>query len=96
MMNETEEGGNLKLLYVWIERFRNIRRQGFVIDNEYIVTVDSPDTEQVVYTDHENRKVVFSGSPSKLYRTVYQRKLRIQKNKQYMALGSIITETDTL
>lgn len=88
MMDATEEGSNLKLLYVWIERFRNIRRQGFVIDNEYIVTVDSPDTEQVVYTDHENRKVVFSGSPSKLYRTVYQRKLRIEKNKQYVQVNT--------
>ena len=84
MMDATEEGGNLKLLYVWIEKFRNIRRQGFVIDNEYIVTVDSPDTEQVIYTDYENRRVVFTGPPSKLYRAVYQRKLSIEKNNQYI------------
>lgn len=31
----------MKLLYVWIEEFRNIVRQGFIVDNEYLVTVNS-------------------------------------------------------
>ena len=39
----------MKLLYVWIEKFRNIERQGFVVDNEYLVTVNSPDTETIEY-----------------------------------------------
>lgn len=75
----------MKLLYVWIEKFRNIERQGFVIDNEYLVTVNSPDTETIEYLDSENHSVRFCGTPSglELFRKIYHREIQINKNEQY-------------
>ncbi len=33
----------LKLLYIWIEEFRNIRQQGFAVDEEYKISIGVPD-----------------------------------------------------
>ena len=73
----------MKLLYVWIDKFRNIIQQGIVVDDEYKILVALPDTEDTLYLDNENHRVHFSGNPSKLNRKIYRRKLNIEKNEQY-------------
>lgn len=72
----------MKLLYVWIEKFRNIIRQGLVVDNEYIISVDSPE-ENIEYLDNENRSVYFKGDPPQIFRKIYDCKLNFKKNEQY-------------
>ena len=69
----------MKLLYVWIDQFRSITQQGIVIDDEYSISVELPDTENILYLDNENYRVHFSGNPSRLYRKVYRRKIKYQK-----------------
>lgn len=34
----------MKLLYIWIEKFRGIEHQGIVVDNEYTISVGEPGT----------------------------------------------------
>lgn len=71
----------MKLLYVWIERFRNIQRQGFVIDNEYDISVTaSEDGVCKCYSD--NGKTVY-GTDHYGTRKVFYCKLSFTKNADY-------------
>ena len=73
----------MKLLYVWIEEFRNIRQQGFIVDNEYTITVESPDSEDVKYVDSHKSEIAIHGHISRLARKIYMRKLRFSRNELY-------------
>ena len=71
----------MKLLYVWIERFRNIQRQGFVIDNEYDISVTaSEDGVCECYSD--NGKTVYGTDPYGM-RKVFYCKFSFTKNAHY-------------
>ncbi len=54
----------MKLLYVWIDKF--LSQHGFVVDDEYYISDDSPDTVDIIYLDDKNHEVIFSGNPSGL------------------------------
>lgn len=81
-----KEGACLKLLYVWIEKFRNITRQGFVVDKQYTISIDSPDVEQIIYTDSHGQEIQFNGALSGIYRTLYKRRITIEKNNEYIPM----------
>lgn len=71
----------MKLLYVWIERFRNIQRQGFVIDNEYNISVDTPDDG--IYKRYSADGEIIYGTDPYGTRKVFYRKFSFTKNDRY-------------
>ena len=71
----------MKLLYVWIEEFRNIKQQGFVVDNEYRVSVEIPDGDSFGFYDSRGCRVL--GASSELWRKIFYRKFSYEKNDSY-------------
>ena len=71
----------MKLLYVWIERFRNIQRQGFVIDNEYDISVTASE-DDVCKCYSDNGKTVY-GTDHYGTRKVFYCKFSFTKNANY-------------
>ena len=67
----------MKLLYVWIEEFRNIKQQGFVVDNEYRVSVEIPDGDSFGFYDSRGCRVL--GASSELWRKIFYRKFSYEK-----------------
>lgn len=73
----------MKLLYVWIEEFRNIRNQGIVVDNEFSISVtDSHNSSFDYYTDDGSRIIPTEGTP-KYGRKIFTRKISWLKNDDY-------------
>ncbi len=73
----------MKLLYIWIEEFRNIHNQGIVIDNEFIINVTDPCNSSFnYYTDDGSRIISSSGTP-KYGRKLFSRKITWSKNSNY-------------
>jgi len=73
----------MKLLYMWIEQFRNISGQGFIIDNEYNVSIDCSDKVTFHYYSNDGNRILFSGDAPQFGRKVYERALTIELNEQY-------------
>ena len=71
----------MKLLYVWIEEFRNIKQQGFIVDNEYRVSVEIPDGDSFGFYDSRGCRVL--GASSELWRKIFYRKFSYEKNDSY-------------
>ena len=71
----------MKLLYVWIEEFRNIKQQGFIVDNEYKVSVEIPDGDSFGFYDSRESRVL--GASSGLWRKIFYRKFSYEKNDSY-------------
>lgn len=71
----------MKLLYVWIEEFRNIKQQGFIVDNEYKVSVEIPDGDSFGFYDSRGSRVL--GASSGLWRKIFYRKFSYEKNDSY-------------
>lgn len=67
----------MKLLYVWIEEFRNIKQQGFIVDNEYRVSVEIPDGDSFGFYDSRGCRVL--GASSELWRKIFYRKFSYEK-----------------
>lgn len=73
----------MKLLYIWIEEFRNIHQQGFSVDNEYIISFNKSTEQNYKFLDSEGRTVVGS-IQSNRYRKVYYRDFVFRKNPKYL------------
>jgi len=74
----------MKLLYIWIEQFRNIKNQGFVIDNEYTVEIENPNESIVQYYGDDGIRIYFSGDSLSFGRKIYQRSIIIHHNDKYI------------
>ena len=73
----------MKLLYIWIEEFRNIRNQGIVVDNEILISVTDPhNSTSDYYTDDGSRIISTEGTP-KYGRKIFTRKISWLKNNDY-------------
>lgn len=71
----------MKLLYVWIEEFRNIRQQGFVVDNEYKISIDISDGDSFGFYDRQGNQIF--GDTSNYSRKIFYRKFSYKKNDTY-------------
>jgi len=74
----------LKLLYMWIEQFRNIKNQGLVVDDEFIIEVENPEVSTVNYFSEDGIHIHYSGLPPAFARKVFERSIKISLNPQYM------------
>lgn len=73
----------MKLLYIWIEQFRNIHNQGIVVDNEFSISVTDPQNSSFdYYTDDGSRIISTIGMP-KYGRKIFTRKISWLKNDDY-------------
>lgn len=68
---------------MWIEQFRNIKNQGFVIDNEYIVEIDNPNDSVFQYYSEDGMRIYYSGDSQPSGRKVYERSIIIRRNLEY-------------
>lgn len=73
----------MKLLYIWIEDFRNIFHQGIVVDDEYLITVKDADTTNYSYYSSDGTKQIVTGSPPRIGLKVFERVLECGKNNAY-------------
>lgn len=71
----------MKLLYVWIEEFRNIHQQELIVDNEYKISVCDPDGDLYGFYDSHGARIY--GTASNLFRKIFYRKLSFKKNNCY-------------
>lgn len=71
----------LKLLYAWIEEFRNIKQQGFVVDNEFKISIDIPDGDSFGFYDSQGNRIL--GANSGCWRKIFYRKFSYKKNDSY-------------
>jgi len=67
----------MKLLFVWIELYRNIQRQGFAVDDEYRIDITSPDV------DSYGNKVCGNVNAA-TFNYQYRRKISVCKNENYI------------
>jgi len=75
----------MKLLFVWIEKYRNIRCQGFTVDDEFSIVVSSPykpEAERVDSCGSSTHRMVNIASIASLVNP-YRRKISIYKNENY-------------
>lgn len=73
----------MKLLYIWIEEFRNIHNQGVVVDDEFSIGVTDPlNSSFDYYTDDGSRITSTKGAP-KYGRKIFTRKISWLKNNDY-------------
>ena len=73
----------MKLLYIWIEDFRNIAHQGIVVDDEYLITVKDADTTNYSYYSSDGTKQIVTDSPPRIGFKVFERVLEWEKNNAY-------------
>ena len=86
----------MKLLYVWIEKFRNIRQQGFSVDNEYIISFNMPTGRSYEYLNSAGQFVSGVIQPNISYRKVYYRDFMFMMNPSYRkSSGSPIIQSIT-
>ena len=71
----------MKLLYVWIEEFRDIRQQGFAVDTEYKISISIPDGNLFGFYDSQGTRV--HGAVSSHFRKIFYRKFSFERNKCY-------------
>ncbi len=86
----------MKLLYVWIEEFRNIHQQGFSVDDEYIISFNQPAGKTCEFFDSDGHSVIVTDQLSNLYRKVYYRDFVYKKNPNYLkASGTPLIQSIT-
>ncbi len=73
----------MKLLYIWIEDFRNIAHQGIVVDDEYFITVKNADLVNFDYYTDEGKKIIFQGPTPNFDLKVFKREIECVKNTMY-------------
>ena len=74
----------MKLLYIWIEEFRDIYNQGIIVDNEFLIKIRNPHYSSFgYYTDDGNRILSTSGVP-KYGRKIFTREISWSKNEDYI------------
>ena len=73
----------MKLIYVWIEQFRNIVGQGFAVDDEIIVNINASDNANFMYYTIDNNPILFSGFETQCGQKIFERSLTISINKSY-------------
>ena len=71
----------MKLLYVWIESFQNIQQQGFVVDDEFKISISIPQTDSYSFYDSQGTRIL--GNTSSLNRKIFHRKLSFKRNCNY-------------
>jgi Uncharacterized conserved protein len=69
---------------MWIEQFRNIKNQGLVVDDEFIIEVENPEVSTVNYFSEDGIHIHYSGLPPAFARKVFERSIKISPNPQYM------------
>lgn len=73
----------MKLLYIWIEEFRNIQNQGIVIDNEFSIDVAEPHNSSLDYYTDDGKRIIFSNGMPKNGKKIFTRKINWRKNNDY-------------
>lgn len=73
----------MKLLYIWIEEYRNIAHQGIVVDSEYIISVITPEKVDCTYLTDDGHTIVAQGGAPKLGTKTYSRCIKCEKNNGY-------------
>lgn len=84
----------MKLLYVWIEEFRNIHQQGFAVDNEYTISFCKPDEQHYRFLDSDGHTVVGAFRPN-FCRKVYFREFSFSKNSKYKRNNASLVQSVT-
>lgn len=73
----------MKLLYIWIEQFRNIHNQGIVVDNEFSISVTDPQNSSFDYYTDDGSRIISTIGTSKYGRKIFTRKISWLKNDDY-------------
>ena len=73
----------MKLLFIWIEEFRNIRNQGIVVDNEFSLEISDPLNSSVGYYTDDGGQIISTKGTPKFGRKIYTRKISWSKNNEY-------------
>lgn len=73
----------MKLLYIWIEEFRNIRNQGIVVDNEFLIGVTDPQNSSFDYYTDDGSQIISTKGTPKYGRKIFTRKITWLKNNDY-------------
>lgn len=73
----------MKLLYIWIEEFRNIHNQGIVVDNEFSIGVTDPLNSSFDYYTDDGSRITSTKSVPKYGRKIFTRKISWLKNNDY-------------
>lgn len=80
----------MKLLYIWIEEFRNILHQGIIVDDEYSISVDDPDNVVSNYYADDETRIFYTGTSPRFGTKIFDRHITRQKNGAYKRAGSSI------
>lgn len=72
----------MKLLYVWIEEFRNIHQQEIIIDSEYKISVSNPDGDSYGFYNSDGIRI--HGTNLSHYRKIFFKKLSFTQNSYYV------------
>lgn len=75
----------MKLLYIWIEEFRNIHNQGVVVDNEFSIAVTDPHSSSFDYYTDDGSPIKFTKGTPRYGRKIFIRKISWLKNNDYPA-----------
>lgn len=74
----------MKLLYIWIEEFRNIHNQGIVVDNEFLINVTNPDNSSFDYYMDDGSRIISAANVLATYgRKSFTREIACLKNHEY-------------
>jgi len=86
----------MKLLYVWIEHFRNIHCQEIVVDNEYFIRVTDHVAKPPNYYTNEGQLISFKGDTPHSARKIFTRSIEFVKNPHYIKSTIPITSITAL
>jgi hypothetical protein len=73
----------MKLLYVWIEEFRNIHKQGVVIDNEFTIEIKEANKSFCDYYTNDRIQFTSATDTPKCGEKVFNREIVWAKNNDY-------------
>lgn len=80
----------MKLLYIWIEEFRNILHQGIIVDDEYSISVNDPDNVVSNYYADDGTRIIYTGTSPRFGTKIFDRHITCQKNGAYKRAGASI------
>jgi len=78
----------MKLLYIWIEEFRNIINQGFIVDDEFNVIISNPEKTVFNYYTDDGYKIFSNEKTPVIGRKIYDREIAVSKNNHYSSKSS--------
>ena len=78
----------MKLLYIWIEEFRNIINQGFVVDDEFNIIISNPEKSVPNYYTNDGYKFFSNERKPVISRKIYDREITVSKNNHYSSKSS--------